>query len=264
MLLDETGAPPPCASRTSALAHRGVEQTRCGEPMAAIEHQPTWRTQAASRLRPLLRRAERIARPARVRMRRRKPCVLARRRLFGWYVRLLTSVLRWVAGIRSLRATGRVPAPTRERAAPATRSASVRYADGLRDGQTDRRPPPGRPTLPRDPGPSWGLVRDERQRMWGLLETCGELLARGAPVLVASQSSPGLLRPFPLRPRMLARRARCSGRSLPDPAPNAQPVDKGVELALQGGRSTAWNMAGWNVAPTLTARRSRPGGPPGP
>lgn len=36
------------------------------------------------------RRAARIARPARVRMRRRKPCVFARRRLFGWKVRLLT------------------------------------------------------------------------------------------------------------------------------------------------------------------------------
>lgn len=40
------------------------------------------------------RRAARMARPARVRIRRRKPCVLARRRLFGWKVRLLTSVLR--------------------------------------------------------------------------------------------------------------------------------------------------------------------------
>ena len=33
-----------------------------------------------------------MARPARVRMRRRKPCVLARRRLFGWKVRLLTRI----------------------------------------------------------------------------------------------------------------------------------------------------------------------------
>src|SRR6478609_8575479 len=33
-----------------------------------------------------------MARPARVRMRSRKPCVLARRRLFGWKVRLLTVV----------------------------------------------------------------------------------------------------------------------------------------------------------------------------
>src|SRR6185312_2520936 len=42
--------------------------------------------------RPLRRRAARMARPARIRMRSRKPCVLARRRLFGWKVRLLTVV----------------------------------------------------------------------------------------------------------------------------------------------------------------------------
>ena len=34
-----------------------------------------------------------IARPARVRMRSRNPCVFARRRLFGWKVRLLTGRL---------------------------------------------------------------------------------------------------------------------------------------------------------------------------
>lgn len=41
-----------------------------------------------SERRPLLRRPDTMARPARVRMRRRKPCTLARRRLFGWNVRL--------------------------------------------------------------------------------------------------------------------------------------------------------------------------------
>jgi len=46
--------------------------------------------QADSSARPLRRRAARIARPARVRMRSRNPWVLARRRLFGWNVRLLT------------------------------------------------------------------------------------------------------------------------------------------------------------------------------
>src|SRR3954453_2509167 len=51
--------------------------------------------QTARLLRPLRRRAERIERPARVRMRNRNPCTLWRRRLFGWYVRLLTSSLRW-------------------------------------------------------------------------------------------------------------------------------------------------------------------------
>jgi len=47
--------------------------------------------QTARLLRPLRRREARIERPARVRIRRRKPCTLCRRRLFGWYVRLLTS-----------------------------------------------------------------------------------------------------------------------------------------------------------------------------
>ena len=48
--------------------------------------------QPARRSRPLRRRAARIARPARVRMRRRKPWVRLRRRLLGWKVRLLTPV----------------------------------------------------------------------------------------------------------------------------------------------------------------------------
>jgi hypothetical protein len=47
--------------------------------------------QADRRPRPLARRADRIARPARVRMRSRKPWVFERRRLFGWKVRLVTS-----------------------------------------------------------------------------------------------------------------------------------------------------------------------------
>ena len=50
--------------------------------------------QTLTRARPLRRRAARTARPALVRMRSRKPCVLARRRLFGWNVRLLTGELR--------------------------------------------------------------------------------------------------------------------------------------------------------------------------
>jgi hypothetical protein len=46
--------------------------------------------QTASWSRPLRRRAASTARPARVRMRSRKPWTFARRRLFGWNVRLLT------------------------------------------------------------------------------------------------------------------------------------------------------------------------------
>ena len=51
--------------------------------------------QTLIRARPLRRRAARIARPARVRMRSRNPCVFARWRLFGWNVRLLTWDSRW-------------------------------------------------------------------------------------------------------------------------------------------------------------------------
>jgi hypothetical protein len=69
-------ASPDGRSELGALAQPG----RCRQHVA----------QAESRVRPLVRRAPRIERPARVRMRRRKPWVLARRRLFGWKVRLLT------------------------------------------------------------------------------------------------------------------------------------------------------------------------------
>lgn len=51
---------------------------------------PSSPAQTANWSRPLRRRAARTARPARVRIRSRKPCTLARRRLFGWNVRLLT------------------------------------------------------------------------------------------------------------------------------------------------------------------------------
>jgi hypothetical protein len=47
---------------------------------------------AESSVRPFARRAARMPRPARVRMRRRKPCTLARLRLFGWKVLLLIAV----------------------------------------------------------------------------------------------------------------------------------------------------------------------------
>ena len=71
--------------RTPAGCREVRTRTGAGAPRAA-----RGRPQAESSERPLARRAERMARPARVRMRRRKPWVLARRRLFGWKVRLLT------------------------------------------------------------------------------------------------------------------------------------------------------------------------------
>ena len=48
---------------------------------------------AERRSRPLARLLARIARPARVRMRARKPCLRARRRLLGWNVRFMSGLL---------------------------------------------------------------------------------------------------------------------------------------------------------------------------
>jgi len=71
-------------ARTSPGAHGERELRAPAHPGLGRQDQ------ALSLSRPLCRRAARTARPARVRMRSRKPCVLARRRLFGWNVRLLT------------------------------------------------------------------------------------------------------------------------------------------------------------------------------
>jgi hypothetical protein len=72
-------------------ANHQQEVATIGQPVGVGQHE---RNQAESRARPLARRAVMIARPARVRMRSRNPCVLARRRLFGWNVRLLTGTPR--------------------------------------------------------------------------------------------------------------------------------------------------------------------------
>ena len=71
-------------ARTSPGAHGQREFGAAAHPGLGGQDQ------ALSLSRPLCRRAARTARPALVRMRSRKPCVLARRRLFGWNVRLLT------------------------------------------------------------------------------------------------------------------------------------------------------------------------------
>lgn len=54
----------------------------------AVAGSTVGRDHAVSFARPLPRRADTIARPARVRIRRRNPCLRARRRLLGWKVRL--------------------------------------------------------------------------------------------------------------------------------------------------------------------------------
>jgi hypothetical protein len=110
--------------------------------------------QAESSARPLRRRAERMARPARVRIRSRKPWVLARRRLFGWKVRLLTRKLhahvakgdmRTAPVTRGFKArfAGTAPSPQPLRAGDNGRcQASTRY------GRADRGVKPGRRIAP--------------------------------------------------------------------------------------------------------------------
>jgi hypothetical protein len=78
------GSPPSCSAgrRAAAPVTSGVE------------------AQADSSERPLRRRAARMARPARVLIRRRKPWVRLRRRRLGWKVRLLTGGLPYLLGER--------------------------------------------------------------------------------------------------------------------------------------------------------------------
>lgn len=98
--------------------------------------------QALNRARPLCRRAATIARPARVRIRSRKPWVRARRRLLGWNVRLLTSTPTTVCQRRFRLLYGKRPAGRRS-------NPTSQPEDRLRRGATDipftghlRQPPP--------------------------------------------------------------------------------------------------------------------------
>lgn len=72
----------------SAMLDRCTEVGRSSHPVLSREHRRAACAQAVSERRPLLRRAVTMARPARVRIRRRNPCTRARRRLLGWKVRL--------------------------------------------------------------------------------------------------------------------------------------------------------------------------------
>ena len=83
-------------SRCALPAHRRPRRTTALYSAPRVSRfglASTARGQAESSVRPLARRAERMPRPARVRMRARKPCFLARRRLLGWKVRLVMGSL---------------------------------------------------------------------------------------------------------------------------------------------------------------------------
>ena len=73
-------------TRPPARTHGAPEGVAVAQPVVGGEHGDLMSAlaQTARLLRPLRRRAEMMARPARVRMRRRNPCTLWRRRLFGW------------------------------------------------------------------------------------------------------------------------------------------------------------------------------------
>ncbi len=105
-LTDGSGSVTPARARWTTTEPRAARRPRC-TPVAKSSRRvsraaagsnaryPAGEDQADNSMRPLRRRAARIARPARVRMRNRNPWVLARRRLFGWNVRLplLTAVV---------------------------------------------------------------------------------------------------------------------------------------------------------------------------
>jgi hypothetical protein len=74
------------AARAVTAADDRREVARAPHPIGGRQHGPGKQRDAAqadNSLRPLRRRAEMMARPARVRIRNRNPCVFARRRLFG-------------------------------------------------------------------------------------------------------------------------------------------------------------------------------------
>jgi hypothetical protein len=98
---------------------------------------------ADRRTRPFARRLARIARPARVRIRTRKPCVLWRFRLFGWKVRFTSMALRephpmtaggryrprrWRTSIRDGRGAKRAPRPLGQLGASPKPDARIRAA----------------------------------------------------------------------------------------------------------------------------------------
>ena len=147
-------------------------------PMRPVARTPVARgsaDQADSRVRPLSRRALMIDRPARVRIRARKPCLRARRRVFGWKVRFTGSRLSGrldvglsLSGVLDER---QVPRPTTircsRRAATAILNAPRLAASGI----------------VRQPSP--GDHRDRRHRREARTECCRGLLR----IAVSAQTS---------------------------------------------------------------------------
>jgi hypothetical protein len=129
--------------------------------------------QTASCSRPLRRRAASTARPARVRMRMRKPWTFARRRLFGWNVRLLTGTPETRCGVRGGHAVRRAVRtwPARSQAAP-TDATGVSLLTVKAIGAQVKPSRSAPPSAARSPGYHHGTprfpqrIRRRRLRLW--------------------------------------------------------------------------------------------------
>lgn len=138
-------------------------------------------TQAERRVRPLERRFARIARPARVRIRARKPCLRARRRLLGWKVRFMVPA----PGERSAAFEPRPPADKRTRAPQATAYSSKRSNRGPFVRNPHPTPHPGRltsysPAKPPATPPAWIHTPAERRDLFPVVSrtSCVDLQPR--------------------------------------------------------------------------------------
>jgi hypothetical protein len=175
-------------------AHRPAEVAGTAHAMRRGKH----RAQAESSERPLRRRAARIARPARVRMRSRKPWVFARRRLFGWKVRLVTrySKTRWgsASSVDTRNATSDVVHDVPGRIwghAEATELAVKRYVVRLPQVKPAGGQPAGRVGAALRPGAAEVLVHRIVHRCGRAASTCGSSSAPARPGQAGSGSSTG-------------------------------------------------------------------------
>ncbi len=126
-----------CRKHARPPPSRGVVQSGGGRGARGREEQRHTLTLA----RPFRRRAARTARPALVRMRSRNPCVLARRRLFGWNVRLLTGGSTYGV-ITGSQATRRASARQTARESLSRFTLRASLSTGQTSGTRDDRMPP--------------------------------------------------------------------------------------------------------------------------
>jgi hypothetical protein len=177
-------------------AQRRGKVVAAPQPGAGREHAG----QAESRERPLARRPARIARPARVRMRRRNPWVLARRRLFGWKVRLLTRGLPY-DGLerrqRCLRQGGGPmrPAPVGRPRRNGNQWTAWTHDNGRRDGSTGSRyVRSSRPVKPNRAGNRPGNTTAQPDRQPPTVTPSNGHVRRDTPpsVHIAAKKSDGL------------------------------------------------------------------------